>query len=73
VSEKRACPLCGNEADSQYDPRGVRESALFIDCPVCGWLSIGSSLLSRMERGDYRGKLYLLSALSRRNYDRQQP
>jgi len=73
VREKKACPLCGNEAESQYVPKEGRESALFVDCPACKWLSIGSSLLPRLERGEYKGKLYLLSALSRRNHDRQQP
>lgn len=71
--ESRPCPLCGTTANADWKVLQNNRSELTIDCKVCGWLTIDSGLLSHIERDEYKDSLYLLSALSRRNFDRQQP
>lgn len=72
--DKRPCPLCETSADCDWNMIQGRKPALIIDCPVCGWIRIETDLLDLIsERGAYKNQLYLLSALSRRNFDRQQP
>ena len=72
--DKKSCPLCGNEADTQLNVKQGSESEEFFDCKVCGWFTAESGLLHRIvNRGEFKDKLYILSALSRKNYDRQLP
>jgi hypothetical protein len=72
--EKKTCPLCGSVADSQMDLKQDHPSAEFFDCKVCGWFTIESPLLYRIVRGaEFKDRLYLLTALSRKNFERQLP
>ena len=72
--EKKPCPLCGSVSDSELEIRQGGPTYHFFDCPVCGWIRVESGLLHRIaDGGEFNDQLYLLTGLSRRNYDRQQP
>jgi len=72
--EKKPCPLCRSISDADLEIRQGAPLYHIFNCAICGWLRIESGLLHRiLDRGEFADQLYLLTGLSRRNFDRQSP